>query len=80
MEKPRGNLDDVVPPQQFGTRLSHAFLIEMGLWFVAGLLWLAFEGGVVGLMIVAVVAVITGFAWRDISRRAKNPIQSQSNR
>jgi hypothetical protein len=75
MNKEQGNLDDVLPPEPLGTRLAHGLLFEFAFWIVVGLAWLAFEGGVVGLVIVAIVAVLVGVAWRDISRRSKNPIQ-----
>jgi hypothetical protein len=78
MEKHRGNLDDVIPPEPLGSRVSHFLFLEFGLWALIGVLWLAFEGGVVGLIVLAVVAIVVGFAWRDFGRRAKNPIHAQT--
>jgi uncharacterized membrane protein len=75
MEKPKGNLDDVMPPESFGTRFAHYTMLEFVFWIVIGLLLLAFEGGIIGLIIVALVAVVVGFAWRDVTRRSKSPIQ-----
>ena len=77
MEKPRGNLDDVLPPEPLGSRVSHFAFLEFGLWLVVGLLWLAFEGGIVGLIVLATIALVVAFAWRDFARRAKSPIQSR---
>ena len=77
MEKLRGNLGDVVPPAPVGSRISHWVGLEFAFWVVIGLLWLAFEGGVVGLTIVGCIAVFGGFAWRDIRRRREKPLQAQ---
>ena len=76
MDKERGNLDDVLPRESFGTRFAHYTFMELAFWAVIVLLWLAFEGGIVGLIITGVVAVLIGVAWRDIARRSKNPIQA----
>ena len=75
MNKQRGNLDDVMPPAELGTRASHFFLLEFAFWAVVALLWLAFEGGIGGLLITAGIALFAGLAWRDLARRAKNPVQ-----
>jgi len=76
MEKERGNLDDVLPPERFdGTKFAHWTFVEFAFWIVVGLLWLAFEGGVVGLIITVAVALFVGIAWRDIARRSQNPIE-----
>lgn len=75
MDNERGNLDDVLPKEPFGTRLAHYAIFEIAFWFIVGVLVLAFEGGLVGLLIAVAIAVIAGIAWRDIARRAKNPVQ-----
>jgi hypothetical protein len=77
MKRQRGNLDDVMPPAELGSRPSHFFVLEFAFWAVVALLWLAFEGGVVGLLVTAGIALFAGLAWRDLARRAKNPIQAK---
>jgi hypothetical protein len=75
MEKHRGNLDDVVPPDPLGTRVAHYSIAGFIFWALVALVWLAFEGGVVGALTAAAVAIFIGIAWRDLARRAKNPTQ-----
>jgi hypothetical protein len=79
MKNERGNLDDIPSKKPFGTRIAHYAIFEIALWFVVGVLVLAFEGGPIGLLIAVAIAIIAGIAWRDIARRARNPMQQPRN-
>jgi membrane protein implicated in regulation of membrane protease activity len=78
MSEPRGELHKVPASESFGTRLATGLFVEVALWIAAGLVWLALDGGIVGFLIAAVVAVFVGVAWRDVARRAENPIQERT--
>jgi O-antigen/teichoic acid export membrane protein len=75
MEKHRGNLDDAVPPDPLGTRVAHFAIAEFVICALVALVWLAFEGGIVGAVIAASAAIVIGIAWKDLARRANNPIR-----
>jgi hypothetical protein len=75
MENERGNLDDVLPKEPFGTRVAHYAIVEIAFWLIGGVVLLMLEGGLIGLIIVIAIGIFAGIAWRDIARRAKNPVQ-----
>jgi hypothetical protein len=76
MDKPRGNSEDALPGESLITGVAHGLLIEFAFWILVGLGWLAFQGGVWGVIVLAFVGVFVGFAWRDFVRRTRNPIQA----
>jgi predicted PurR-regulated permease PerM len=78
MNEPPSNVDKVSSSEPLGMRLATGLLTQVALLIAAGLVWLALDGGIVGFLIAAVVAVFVGVAWRDVARRAENPIQERT--
>ena len=73
-------MPDISPKGPFGTHVGLLRFVEIVLWVIFGLVWLAFEGGVLGLAFGLVIAVSVGIAWRDIARRIRNSTQQRGAR
>jgi hypothetical protein len=79
MKDERGNLDDVLPKEPFGSRVAHYAIFEIAFWLITVVLLLLLEAGLIGFLIAVAIAIAVGIAWRDIARRAKNPVQQPRN-
>ena len=80
MSQPNIDPPKAPPLTTRGENFALGVAFEVLLWVAAGVLWLAFSGGVVG----AVIAIVAGGAivllWRAVASRSRNPIQGRESR